>query len=673
MTQHRFYMLDPWLDPFRDVIEARLSYVEEREKLITGGRALTDFANGHRWYGLHATEKGWVFREHAPNATAITLIGTFSGWKEESRYALQRADNGDWVLEAGNDMLAHGDLYKMAVRWDGGGGERLPAYATRTVQDPDTKIFSAQVWMPAERYVMVNPSPPPPSTALIYETHVGMATEKETTGTYREFTTEILPRIKRLGYNTIQLMAVQEHPYYGSFGYHVSGFFAPSSRFGTPDDLRELVDTAHGMGLRVIMDMVHSHAVSNTLEGPGLLDGNPGLYFHEGPRRKHMAWDSLCFNYGKPDVVHFLLSNCKYWLEEFRFDGFRFDGITSMLYYDHGLGANFVSYEQYFNGNQDADAIVYLTMANKLIHEVNNEAVTVAEEMSGMPGLAAPVEKGGTGFDYRLAMGVPDIWIRMVKEVPDEHWDLDFLLHELIQHRVEEKVISYCESHDQALVGDKTLIFRLADAEMYTAMSVLTPSLIIDRAIALHKMIRLFTFSTAGGGYLTFMGNEFGHPEWIDFPREGNGWSFKYARRQWSLAEDSLLRYRFLNEFDKEMILTGKSYGLPGTLSVNRLMADNSDKVIAYMRGDLLFVMNFNPSVSFTGYGIPVKGKFSMVLDTDDKRFGGQGRIDRNLTYFSVPDNERQSVSAGHHLRLYLPARTAVVLQLQQVKSIYQL
>jgi 1,4-alpha-glucan branching enzyme len=669
----RFYDIDPWLDPYRDIIDARLTYCNEREAFFTGGTGLADFANGHHWYGLHRTEKGWIFREHAPNATGISLIGTFNGWRDDGSYSLQPAGAGDWVIELAEEKLSHGDLYKIAVRWNGGSGERIPAYASRTVQDEVTKIFSAQVWCPHDGYVMKHDAPPPPPSLLIYEAHVGMATQEERLGTYREFTAGVLPRIKSLGYNTIQLMAVQEHPYYGSFGYHVSSLFAPSSRFGTPDDLKELIDTAHGMGLRVIMDLVHSHAVANTLEGLGLLDGDPGLYFHTGPRRKHVAWDSLCFDYGKPKVAHLLLSNCKYWLEEFRFDGFRFDGITSMLYYDHGLGSNFTSYQQYYDGNQDTDAIVYLTLANKLIHNFYPGATTVAEEMSGMPGLAAPVTESGIGFDYRLAMGVPDIWIKVVKEIPDEEWDLGYLLHELTQHRAEERVVSYCESHDQALVGDKTLIFRLADKEMYTSMSVLTPSLIIDRAMALHKMIRLFTFITAGGGYLNFMGNEFGHPEWIDFPREGNNWSYKYARRQWNLSDDELLKYHFLKEFDRAMIGTGTANGLPQLQMTQTLAVNNTDKIIAFKRGDLLVVMNFNPVTSFTDYGIPVRGKFRIILSSDDRLFGGQGRIDTNLVYFSVPDHGRYGVTAPHHLKLYLPARTAIVLHQEKVKSITDL
>lgn len=671
--EKRFYLSDPWLDPFRGIIEKRIAACKEKENLICGSRRLVDFANGHHWYGLHRIDEGWVMREHAPGAQEIHLIGSFNGWKKDNDYRFTADNNGDWTLYMDHEAVKHGDLYKLSVEWKGGGGERIPAYAIRTVQDEETKIFSAQVWQPDNPYVMHHPVPPPPESLLVYEAHVGMAVEEERTGTYPEFIENVLPRIVKLGYNTLQLMAIQEHPFYGSFGYHVSSLFSPSSRFGTPDELRELIDAAHSMGLRVIMDLVHSHAVRNTNEGLSLIDGNPGLYFHTGSRRIHPAWDSLCYNYSDPYVLHFLLSNCKYWLEEFGFDGFRFDGVTSMLYLDHGLGSNFVDYKQYFDGNQDGDAMTYLILANKLIHDVKPGATSVAEEMSGMPGIAASVDSGGYGFDYRLAMGVPDIWIKTVKEIPDEEWDLGYLLHELSQHRQEEKVISYCESHDQALVGDKTLIFRLADAEMYTSMSLTTPSLVVDRAIALHKMIRLFTMAAAGGGYLNFMGNEFGHPEWIDFPRQGNGWSYKYARRQWSLPENDHLRYKQLNEFDRALICKLSGFNIPGSGSVKNITINNKDKIIAFSRCDLVFVMNFNPVNSYTGYGLPLKGKYRIILSSDDIQFGGYGRIDTSLSYMSIPDQGLYTVGTQHHLHLYLPSRSALVLQALPAIGIDQL
>jgi 1,4-alpha-glucan branching enzyme len=500
-----------------------------------------------------------------------------------------------------------------------------------------------------------------------------MATADEKTGTFSEFAENVLPVIAQSGYNTIQLMAIQEHPFYGSFGYHVSNFFAASSRFGTPDELKELIDKAHGYGLRVIMDLVHSHSVKNVNEGLALFDGSLDQYFHSGERRNHIAWDSLCFNYGKNKILHFLLSNCRYWLEEYGFDGFRFDGVTSMIYYDHGLGKNFVSYDDYFNGQQDEDALIYLYLANKLIHEYKPGAITIAEEMSGMPGIAASTKIKGYGFDFRLSMGVPDFWIKLVKDTYDEDWDMGTLMHELTQHRPEEKIISYCESHDQALVGDKTLIFRMIDADMYTGMNAGFHNLKIDRGIALHKMIRLLTFATSGGGYLNFMGNEFGHPEWIDFPRDGNNWSFKYARRQWPLVKNKDLKYHFLGDFDKEMLGLNSDGKLLENSYINRITENTYDKIIAFTRDDYLFVFNFNPSNSFTDYGIPITGKFKIVLDSDDPSFGGYNRIDRSVIYSSVRKAERNMLNVPFHLYLYLPSRTVLVFKKERVRKVTEI
>lgn len=670
MNTNSFYLSDPWLNPFTNIIDRRIEKCLLKERNLIGNGALTDFAMGHFYYGLHRTKDSWVFREWAPNATGIYLIGVFTGWKENKKYMMTRINKmGDWEILLPHDALKHGDLYKLSVHWAGGKGERIPSYANRVVQDEKTKIFSAQVWQPEVNYswsckYFSSFCPAP----VIYEAHIGMATSEEKTGTYREFTEKVLPKIKKSGYNTIQLMAIQEHPFYGSFGYHVSSFFAASSRFGTPEELKELIDKAHMNGLRVIMDLVHSHSVKNVNEGLGLFDGSLGQYFHSNERRNHIAWDSLCFDYGKDNVIHFLLSNCRYWLEEYKFDGFRFDGITSMIYYDHGLGKNFTSYNEYFDGNQDEDALVYLFLANKLIHLYNPEAITIAEEMSGMPGLASATEKKGYGFDFRLSMGVPDFWIKLVKETFDENWDMGQLFHELTQHRPEEKIISYCESHDQALVGDKTLIFRMIDAEMYSGMNTSYHSIVVDRGIALHKMIRLITFSTSGGGYLNFMGNEFGHPEWIDFPREGNNWSFKYARRQWQLAENKDLKYYSLNKFDRKMIKLHTDFKILDELIVNRIYDNNADKILAYTRGELLFVFNFNPEKSFTDYGIPVTGKFRIVLDTDDPVFGGFDRIDRKATYISMRKAKRNIINAPLYLYLYLPARTAMVFKKEAVR-----
>jgi 1,4-alpha-glucan branching enzyme len=661
--------IDAFLEPYSAVIERRTKASADKEQVL-GASSLYDFANGHCYYGWHDSGPHWSIREWAPNATQIYLIGECNGWRENDEFRFEKRPQGVFELHISKDVIKHKDLYKLKIHWAEGAGERIPVWATRVVQDDDTKLFAAQVWQPEEAFLWKHDASRRAFEApLIYEAHVGMATEKEGVGSYKEFTTDILPRIKKAGYNTIQLMAIQEHPYYGSFGYHVSSLFAPSSRFGTPDDLKDLIDTAHGMGLAVIMDIVHSHAVKNELEGLGLFDGSPFQFFHDNERREHLAWDSLCYNYAKHEVLHLLLSNVKYWLEEFHFDGFRFDGVTSMLYLDHGLERSFTEYSMYFDGGQDEDAIVYLTLANKLIKQCNSQAISIAEEMSGYPGLASPIAQGGLGFDFRLAMGTPDYWIKLIKEKKDEEWAVGNIFYELSNKRAEEKTISYAESHDQALVGDKTIIFRLIDADMYWAMSKKSNNLTVDRGIALHKLIRLMTFCCAGNGYLNFMGNEFGHPEWIDFPRAGNNWSYQYARRQWSLVDDPKLRFEELDAFDKAMIALQKTEQFINEGMTECLEANDSDQVLAIRRKNLLFVFNLNPTQSFTFYGISAPaGKYNVVLNTDASVFGGFNRIDDSIDYYTRPEAQ---MSNRHRVHLYLPSRTAIVLKHTPPKRIF--
>jgi len=655
---------DPFLRPYKKVFRRRIGRINEVEKSLTQGKmSLAEFAAAHEYFGLHLRENEWQFREWAPNATAIYLIGDMTGWREKKAFALERInEEGVWEIRLPAGSLKHGDLYRLCVHWHGGKGDRIPAYARRVVQDYSTLIFNAQVWLPPSHYEWQCHDFRCPSESLfIYEAHVGMAQEEEKVGSYREVTTQILPRITAAGYNTIQLMAIPEHPYYASFGYHVSSFFAASSRFGTPEDLKELIDSAHAAGLRVIMDLVHSHAVSNEVEGLSLFDGTSHQYFHDGPRGLHEAWDSRCFDYRKYQVLHFLLSNCRFWLDEYRFDGFRFDGITSMLYLDHGLGEAFTSYDQYFDERVDEDALIYLALANKVIHDVRPDAITIAEDISGMPGLAVPCDEGGIGFNYRLAMGVPDYWIKHVKEVSDDDWQMGQLWFELTNRRMDEKTIGYAESHDQALVGDKTLIFWLIDSDMYHDMRVGDENFKVDRGIALHKLIRLITLSTAGNGYLNFMGNEFGHPEWIDFPREGNAWSYHYARRQWHLVDDPGLKYHFLARFDHDMILLARRFRLLESSGPRLLFEDSNDKVIVFERAGLLFAFNFHPSRSLSDYCFEAPpGKYRMIMDSDDPEYGGHGRLSREQYHLTLHDTSGER--ERHLLSLYLPTRSALVL-----------
>lgn len=661
-ASYKILSIDPFLKPYESDIELRMKrHADTRQRLLGDKADLVSFANGYLYYGFHRTEDGWVFREWAPGADAIHLIGEFNGWDRTS-HPLTRLEGGVWeIVIPGTDAIAHNSRVLLEITRGDEKFDRIPSYIHCARQNPETLRFEGIVWEPETPFPWTDGGykKHKPSPMLIYEAHIGMAQEEARIGTYREFADKILPRIQALGYNTIQLMAIMEHPYYASFGYQVSNFFAASSWYGAPDDLKYLINRAHEMGIYVLLDVVHSHACKNVGEGLNLFDGTPDQYFMPDD---HPAWGSRLFNYGKHEVIHFLLSNLKYWIEEYHFDGFRFDGVTSMLYHNHGLGENFTSYRQYFSLNTNVEAVTYLQLANELVHAVNPFAITIAEDMSGMPGMCIPIRCGGIGFDYRLSMGIPDYWIRLIKDTPDEDWDLYRLWYELTTRRPQEKNVGYTESHDQALVGDKTLMFRMADSEMYRGMAKEYHSIAIDRAIALHKMIRFITLTLGSDAYLNFMGNEFGHPEWIDFPREGNGWSYQYARRQWSLADSPFLKYSWLNQFDRDMLKFVRRYRVLSKTTAMNLWIDQEKKIIAYAKGEMIYVFNFSARYSPTDFFVPAhatgEGTYRALFSTDDSCYGGQDRVDHEYVY-----RTEAIMDKGVGFSAYIPCRTAIVFQ----------
>ncbi|KAK0634782.1 alpha-glucan branching enzyme [Bombardia bombarda] len=663
--------LDPWLSPFQDSLKRRYTKAQDWIKKVDeteGG--LEKFSRGADNFGLHMSKNNSItYREWAPNAVRASLIGDFNNWNRES-HPMKKNDFGVFELtipptSTGEAAIPHNSKIKVTLElptaeWV----DRIPAWIKYVTQDLSVSpAYDARFWNPpaAGRYVFKHARPKKPESLRVYEAHVGISSPELRVATYKEFTHNMLPRIKSLGYNVIQLMAVMEHAYYASFGYQVNNFFAASSRYGPPEDLKELVDTAHGMGIVVLLDVVHSHASKNVLDGLNEFDGTDHQYFHGGVKGKHELWDSRLFNYGHHEVLRFLLSNLRFWMDEYRFDGFRFDGVTSMLYLHHGIGTGFSGgYHEYFGAGVDEEAVVYLMLANELLHELYPDVITIAEDVSGMPALCLPLALGGVGFDYRLAMAIPDMWIKILKEQRDEDWNIGNICWTLTNRRHGEKTIAYAESHDQALVGDKSLMQHLCDAELYTNMSVITPlTPVIDRGMALHKMIRLLTHALGGEGYLNFEGNEFGHPEWLDFPREGNQNSFWYARRQLNLTEDPLLRYQFLNNFDRSMNTTEAKYGWLHAPQAFISLKNESDKVVVFERAGLVFAFNFHPTQSFTDYriGVEVAGTYRIVLDSDSKEHGGFGRLDEATRFFTeaLPWNERKNCT-----HVYLPSRSAV-------------
>jgi len=653
---YRILEWDKALRAFERDINLRMDNYYRMHRMLAGEGSLSDFANAHEYYGFHHTDNGWVYREWAPGADALALAGEFNAWSPDAT-PLRPIGNGNWEVWLPEGTLRDGMRVKTVVRNGSTVTWHIPIYARRVIQDPESYEWICEVWDPTTPYAWTDEGFVPDKQLFIYESHVGMATEEYRVGTYREFADNVLPRVQYLGYNTVQLMAIMEHPYYGSFGYQVSNFFAASSRFGMPEDLKYLVDKAHSMGIAVLLDVVHSHAVKNTVEGINRFDGTDYQFFRAGKAGDHPAWDTKCFDYGKTEVLHFLLSNLKFWMTEYHFDGFRFDGVTSMLYHDHGLGAAFTNLKMYFSLNTDTEAITYLQLANELIHEVRADGVTIAEDMSGMPGMTVKVPDGGIGFDYRLAMGLPDMWIRLIKEQRDENWNLDYIWHELSARMA--ATIAYVESHDQALVGDQTVMFRLAEAHMYTDMDKVCHNQVIDRAMALHKMLRLVTCAAGGNGYLNFMGNEFGHPEWIDFPREGNGWDYKYCRRQWSLPENGYLKYGQLNLFDHDMIHTCRKYDVLADGGAQLRLLRQNEHLLAFERGGLVFVFNFDPVGPHMDVTVPVSAgrDHEVLFTTDDACYGGFDNIAHERYSAFIPGMSSPA------LRLGLPPRTAMVLK----------
>nr|CAB3449921.1 unnamed protein product [Digitaria exilis] len=614
----KIFQIDPMLQNYKYHLEYRYSlYRRIRSDIDEHEGGLEAFSRSYEKFGFNRSAEGVTYREWAPGAHSAALVGDFNNW-DPNADRMSKNEFGVWEVflpnnADGSSPIPHGSRVKVRMDTPSGIKDSIPAWIRYSVQAPGAIPYDGIYYDPPEEEPKIN--------------------------TYANFRDDVLPRIKKLGYNAVQIMAIQEHSYYGSFGYHVTNFFAPSSRFGTPEDLKSLIDRAHELGLLVLMDVVHSHASSNTLDGLNGFDGTDTHYFHGGPRGHHWMWDSRLFNYGNWEVIRFLLSNARWWLEEYKFDGFRFDGVTSMMYTHHGLQVAFTgNFNEYFGFATDVDAVVYLMLVNDLIHGLYPEAVTIGEDVSGMPTFALPVHDGGVGFDYRLHMAVADKWIELMKQ-SDESWKMGDIVHTLTNRRWLEKCVTYSESHDQALVGDKTIAFWLMDKDMYDFMALDRPSTpTIDRGIALHKMIRLITMGLGGEGYLNFMGNEFGHPEWIDFPRgpqrlpsgkfiPGNNNSYDKCRRRFDLGDADYLRYHGMQEFDQAMQHLEAKYG------------------VCFMTDDHQYISRKHE-------------EDKVALDSDAGLFGGFGRIQHAAEHFTTDCSHD---NRPHSFSVYTPSRTCVV------------
>lgn len=662
---------DAELSPYVDILLRRRDrFTAETARLRAEHGSLRDYADLHLTLGMHKImdENGlpcWRLREWMPAATSLWLTTDRLKFQRWARYAFRRVSaDGLWELVVPAEELPHGAYMELRVLPDAEGSpdgrpqRRVPAFARWVEQDAEVlEQWCARVWDPPEPYVFRHDDRPRSlEFPRIYEAHVGIAqpylgrTERSV-GSYAAFARHILPRIRDGGYTAVQLMAVAEHPLYKSFGYQVSSYFAPSSRFGLPDDFKALVDEAHRLGLAVILDITHSHAAPNTEQGLARYDTGPYLFAD-----KDNQWGTVSFDYGKEMTRRFLLSNCRYWMEEYHVDGFRFDAVGNMIYLDHGFGDDFSHVGRCFytaagSNRVDQDGVLYLELANTLVHELRPQSLTIAEEFSGMPGMTSPPSEGGLGFDHRFAMGIPDFWGKFIKEGRS----VGMLWYEMTNRRRYERTISYVACHDQCINGKDAMIWRLIGDEMYTQMSCLRDSWNTSRGLALYKLMRLVTLATAAHGYLSFMGDEFGHPEWID--------GEAYAHRQWHLAERDDLRYADLAAFDRDCLREIVGRHLEQFRTQVRLRhLDEDSRTLAFERDRLLFVFNFHELHSQPALELWVTpGKYVEMLSSDEPRYSGHGNMvlaDPPVEHFSDP----HSGSTEQRIGVYLPPLTALTL-----------
>lgn len=562
--------------------------------------------------------------------------------------------------------IPHGSKYRVYFNTPDGPLERVPAWATYVLPDADGRQACAVHWDPPSEsaYKWKNKHPTAPKSLLIYECHVGISGSEPRLSSFSEFTKKVLPHIKDLGYNAIQLFGIVEHKDYFTAGYRVTNMYAVSSRYGTPEDFKHLVDEAHGIGLLVFLDVVHSYSAADEMVGLSLFDGTNDCYFHTGKRGHHKFWGTRMFKYADVDVLQYLLSNLNWWVEEYRIDGFQFHSLSSMMYTHNGFATFTGELEEYCNQYVDRDALMYLILANDILHALHPNIITIAEDATYYPGLCEATSQGGLGFDYYVNLSASEMWLSFLEKVPDNEWSMSKIVTTLMGNRqYTNKMLLYAENHSQSISGGRSFAEILfGGKEDRPAES--TDSLL--RGCSLHKLIRLITFSIGGCAYLNFMGNEFGHPKGVEFPTASNNNSFELANRRWELLNnDGIHHALFL--FDKDMMKLEQnervlSRGLPNVHHVK-----DDTMVISYTRGPVLFIFNFHPTNSYEKYivGVEEAGEYQVIMNTDEKNYGGQGMI--NGDQYVQKTIRKRCDGLQNCLQVPLPSRTAQVYKLTRI------
>ncbi|CAL5392773.1 unnamed protein product [Camellia sinensis] len=592
----------------------------------------------------------------------------FRAKKPPLAYWLESRKGRKAWLKKYTPAIPHGSKYRVYFNTPDGPLERIPAWAPYVLPDADGKQAFAVHWEPPPEcvYKWKHKHPEAPKSLRIYECHIGISGSEPKIASFNDFTEKVLPHVKDAGYNVIQLIGLVEHKDYFTIGYRATNLFAVSSRYGTPDDFKRLVDEAHGLGLLVFLDIVHSYSAADEMVGLSLFDGSNDCYFHTGKRGYHKFWGTRMFKYGDIDVLHFLLSNLNWWVVEYQIDGFQFHSLASMIYTHNGFASFTGDMEEYCNQYVDKDALIYLILANEILHALHPSIITIAEDATLYPGLSEPTSLGGLGFDYFVNLSASEMWSSLLENVPDSDWSMSKIVSTLVGNRHSaDKMLLYAENHNQSISGGRSFAEILFGETMEHASD---KRALLFRGCSLHKMIRLITFTIGGHAYLNFMGNEFGHPKRVEFPMESNNFSFSLANRRWDLLENGV--HSELLYFDKDMMNMDEnerilSRGLPNIHHVN-----DTTMVTSYSRGPLLFIFNFHPTTSYENYSVGVEeaGEYQVILNTDEKKYGGQALIAQDQ-YIQRTISKRID-GLRNCLVVPLPYRSAQVYKLTRILRI---
>ncbi|MPY90036.1 MAG: 1,4-alpha-glucan branching protein GlgB [Luteitalea sp.] len=592
---------------------------------------------------------GFFFAVWAPNAQRVSVVGDFNNWDGRVHPMRLRIGGGIWELFIPG--LVEGRRYKYEIRTRdaahvflkadpyGATSEQPPASASLTL-GPSHHEWQDTAWIAARAQAGERLDRP----MAIYELHLGSWARREDGDylTYRELATRLVPYAKEMGFTHIELLPVLEHPYAASWGYQVTGFFAPTSRHGTPDDFRAFVDACHQQGIGVILDWVPGHFPK---DAPGLarFDGT-ALYEHEDPRLgEHQDWGTLIFNYGRHEVRNFLLASALYWIEEFHLDGLRVDAVASMLYLDYSRPPG-QWLPNKFGGRENLEAVGFLHELNTIVHAKYPGVMTVAEESTAWPGVSRPVHLGGLGFTYKWNMGwMHDILTYMSNDPIHRRWEHNLLTFSMLYAYHENFILPF--SHDEVVHGKRSLLDKMPGDSWQKAANL--------------RALYGFMY-THPGKKLLFMGCEFGQwLEWNDdtaLPWESVGEPPHAGIQEW---------VRDLNRlYLDEPALHECDYDPDGFRWIDCHDSDHS--IVSFVRRArderdfLVVVLNLTPVPRY-GYriGVPGAESYREVRNSDGSAYGGGnlGNAGRVVTEAVAAHDYQQS------LALTLPPLAALILK----------